>query len=112
MKVINRLLRRFGVLLVPVPADTRTLRKMASAAERGFTADGSMPFEAYSWATDWIRAVALADDEAHYHYRESVIRNWRCRCGRLLGEDGRGCAWHVNARAQALTGESTEEQCR
>jgi hypothetical protein len=108
---LNRLLVRRGVLLVPVPPSTETLRSQAGRAEmhRHVRDEGRI-----EWAdgADWMRLAAAACDEARFYRRAPLIKNWRCRCGKKLSEDGGGCVWHVNNRAQALAGEATEEQCK
>lgn len=109
-KWLNRFLVRRSLLLVPVPPSTPMLRKQASLSECRKPPEVNARDQAT--VADYVREVALAADEARFYQRAKLIDNWRCRCGKRLGEHGRGCAWHVNNRAQALTGEATEEQCR
>lgn len=108
---LNRLLVRFGLLLVPTPPSPSILRDQAGRAE-AHRHGASENYAEWADGADWIRQVAAASDEARFYRRAPLIKDWRCRCGKRLGEDGGGCAWHVNNRAQALTGEATEEQCR
>jgi hypothetical protein len=110
-ELLNRLLVRFGLLLVPTPPSSKTLRSQAGRAEMHRHGQGEN-FAEWSAGADWIRQAAAISDEAWHYRRAALIKNWRCRCGKRLSEPGGGCAWHVNNRAQALAGEATEEQCR
>lgn len=102
---LNRWLVRRGFLLVPVPPSSKMLHEHANVSVSHHPSRGGNTVR-------WMRTVADQLAEAKFHRRAAVIRDWRCRCGKTLGQDGGGCEWHPTVRARALAGEVTEEQCR